>query len=368
MYFASGLSGEGEIRGFSDVGVNVGVTARTIGSKDEALLRALAGTETLVFCDSGAFGEVEFIDGTRRVKDPIAHEDWVAVLNLYRRLGEALKGQLFVVAPDSVGDQEETFLRLERYADEVRRIANLGVSIIVPHQRGTWGLAAFNDRVSEILGDLDFIVGLPSNKAAHEVSALLSFLIAAKPRRVHFLGVGPASRGWGGICDLVTFASPDTEIFCDSVPLRAVVGQGRPFTVSRREAEDDALAAAWSEGVEGVGDYTDTSTIEIDDWLPKSHRSDFVLEIAELSGVSLGRGDLTAICNGSISEWIETVEMNDWGFAVIDRYWSIYAHRAAVPWVERTAICRVFGDTRRGRVLRCEMVTGQLGLFGNRGE
>jgi hypothetical protein len=46
--------------------------------------------------------------------EPISHAEWLRRLSIYQRLADALGNKAMIVAPDQVGNQEETLLRLRR--------------------------------------------------------------------------------------------------------------------------------------------------------------------------------------------------------------------------------------------------------------
>ena len=78
-----------------------------------------------------------------KVVKPVTAERWEKVLSLYERLGTALGSQLFVVAPDMLGNQDVTLERLARYDDRVNPLANLGVPTYAP-LRSRLGFVARN--------------------------------------------------------------------------------------------------------------------------------------------------------------------------------------------------------------------------------
>lgn len=152
LYFASGSNRPADIRGFAAIGHAIGVAAHEVTANAEKELLALRGTGVQVFVDSGAFSEVEFGAAGVSVVAPIDHAAWTERLALYRRLAVALGPQVHVVAPDRIGDQEETLRRLSRYAPELRELRALGANVLVPIQKGTKAQAAFVRDVEEAIG------------------------------------------------------------------------------------------------------------------------------------------------------------------------------------------------------------------------
>ena len=87
-YYASGSNHAGEVLGFAEAGIHVGVSAReTRDLTEQALCYAVREYKARVFVDSGAFAELG--------RDGSSGEapDWPEVLGLYQRL--ALQGAGF---------------------------------------------------------------------------------------------------------------------------------------------------------------------------------------------------------------------------------------------------------------------------------
>jgi len=258
-YYASGTNHVGEVRGYASVGHAIGVTAPEVSQTVEAALLNL-DSAVRVFVDSGAFGE--FTRGT-----PISSAMWVERLELYARLAQGLGRQLAVVAPDKVGDQENSLVRLREHAQRVQHLHRLGAQVIVPLQVGTLSLVEVYDRVWKMLR-CPFTPGLPSNKAALSEEELAALLERRKPERIHFLGLGPKTRRRHGrrLLEIARTLSPGTRVAMDSALRKALVGRAsglRPLTAAEDQVEDELRAGARS-GMEGrdadgwdLPDYTD---------------------------------------------------------------------------------------------------------------
>jgi len=194
-YFASGSNRVGEIRGLAAVGHDVGVAVPELNEKALAELEALAGSDVQVFADSGAFGEVTFdpaVGGCVVVK-PITDAEWVRRLAIYRRLAIALGSQVWIVAPDRVGDQATTLARLERYRDQVVELHELGARVLLPAQRGDVSQAEFYRQACDVLGFAP-VPALPCKKAATSPAEAAAFVAEIEPAHVHLLGCGPRNR------------------------------------------------------------------------------------------------------------------------------------------------------------------------------
>lgn len=222
--FASGSNHAGEIRGFAAVGQPVGVAADECRRACEGALIALAGTGLPVFVDSGAFSEVTFGPTGPRVVKPISHQDWLDRLAMYKRLADVLGDQLYAVAPDMVGFQNETLERLRKYRPQIAAIRKAGAHILVPFQRGSMSLPEFDRRVRDALGFSDYVVAFPMKKGATEPEAIEAFLDYRKPREIHLLGLGAKNPRATGVLSMIQEKSPETAISIDSNKLKAYVG------------------------------------------------------------------------------------------------------------------------------------------------
>ena len=193
--FASGSNRPGQIRGLGELGVDVGVAAPEVSRPAEQEIHRLAGSDVLVFVDSGAFGEVGVgADGDLMVRKPITDQEWRRRLALYRRIARTLGRHAWLVAPDRVGCQVESLERLERYRAQVLELRELGARVLVPLQRGARSQAAIAGDVTSVLGWDGWIPALPCKKAGTSPAEVSAFLAAVTPAHVHLLGLGPRNR------------------------------------------------------------------------------------------------------------------------------------------------------------------------------
>jgi len=263
-YFASGSNSPNVIRAMAARHVNVGVAApelrrvcRFCGSKKggrktscehtaEAALVALAGTDILVFCDSGAFSEVKFNPSTFGfdVVKPITDARWNEIMALYLRLANGLGSQLFVVAPDQVGSQAVTLERLARYSEQLNRIADTGARVMVVAQKGELSQADFYVAAVEaagLTGRQNVVAGLPCKKAATSAEEVAAFVSATAAPHVHLLGIGPASKK---VADyLRPFATSTASVSLDSCWVKGNVGRTNgPGNGPRRHTKNQDAA------------------------------------------------------------------------------------------------------------------------------
>ena len=260
LYFASGANRVGEIWGLTLAGLGVGLaapevmSARTEGDALDAdafrpgVLEAVAlDDDRPVFVDSGAFSEVRFGANGPEVVRPMTDEDWARVFALYQRLAwRSAPGRLSVVAPDRIGDQAVTLERVARYAGELANLDALGARVLFPVQKGGRAMADFFWDACELVG-FEMTPAIPMKKDATSLDDLEAFLRAVKPARVHLLGLGPRSRSFGAVLELVARVSPGTAVQCDSVALRSLVGRTNGPGKGPRAltAAADRMAAQW---------------------------------------------------------------------------------------------------------------------------
>lgn len=341
-YFASGSNHPGEIDGFARAGMNLGATVSEFRKGTEEALRALALTATLIFIDSGAFGEIGFGPNGPFVKKPITAEDWNERLDTYDRLAEALGSQLFVVAPDRVAFQAHTLSLLETYAPRVRALAATGANVLVPHQKGELSLSEFNARAHEILG-CDFIPAIPMKKDATDVQELVTFLETVRPSSVHLLGLGINSPRFSAVEAACLAACPGLSIFCDSVAITSKVGRTggrnggpRPLTLAQDFAREEMIEGLFADGLEGL-DYTDAIG-EPSAWLT----SRGTRELANLIGLD---ADETAELIANVDGWLQDDDRYLWPHveAALDTLWARFVEKATVAARKSRAIESYFG-------------------------
>ena len=229
LAFASGVNDTREIRGFSLAGMPIGASAANLR---EAAIRELLTVQGPLFLDSGAFSEVRFSEDTQRLEIHalISPREWRRRLAIYLRLARALGERLSVVAPDRVGDQEETLLRLARYRPELQEIAQAGAQILIPLQPGAMEHADFYATAQAATGLNDLVPAFTMKKAATSDAAVARFVSAIQPSRIHLLGMGPTNRRVTSVIAAIAQCSPATCVTMDSNRLRAVTGRDRPLT------------------------------------------------------------------------------------------------------------------------------------------
>ena len=406
VYFASGSNHQGEIEGLSSIGFNVGVAAPELSEGALQALTDLAGTGIRVFVDSGAFGEVDFNfpNATARPKKknkrskrqielgmvastppgglpypnlpmgPLVLEEitparWRAILKTYRVLAEALGSQVYLVAPDCVGHQDETLRRLKTYAREIRELHRMGANIIVAMQKavtldvghldpsapgislGKLSREALDERIEAILGFSDFVRGMPMRNRTTTTDEVVDFL-KKRPHvmRVHLLGFGPASRVYVETLKKLAAVRPGLDLTCDSVLIVAQRGKtngpgGGPRRLTKAEDEywRDELGPASFDSYNDAGDYTDAIG-EPSGWLPQSARE----QLADQWGLDKAQRRAwlkdpdTWLQDRDDPEGPKNYELPHVAFD-LDQAWADYNFREKVVERKRVGIQRAFG-------------------------
>ena len=246
-YFPSGSNHAGDIKGLALSGCHIGATVSELNDEAIAEIALCACTGTRIFLDSGAFSEVDR-DDIFKVVAPIADAEWRRRLGVYLLLSIELGEQLYIVAPDRVADQDETLRRLKLYRRQVGLCRVAYANVIVPIQRGRMSMRDFAASAAEALGFDDFIPGIPSKKHATPLPELAAFLEAARPQRLHLLGLGPMSPRYPAVMQAATKIVPRENVTCDSARIRQLVGWGVDGETPR--ALTAANAALEADGVE----------------------------------------------------------------------------------------------------------------------
>ncbi len=247
--FASGTNRTCDIRGTAAAGIPLGVDVSKVS---ESGIKAILKSRVPVLLDSGAFGEVTVCSGKIVVANPISEREWQRRLSIYLRISKALRKhsipalcpRVTVVAPDQVGSQELTLLRLAKFKKAVKAIKAAGAQVIVPLQKGQLDIADFYQKVLAVL-KFNVVPAIPMKKAACSPAEVLRFLKRTGVTSIHLLGIGLANAKAANLIRQIKGVAPEIRISLDSNRIRAAVGHNRPITILEREYVDN-LAESWS--------------------------------------------------------------------------------------------------------------------------
>lgn len=347
--FASGSNRVAEIRGFSKLGIPVGVSVNHL---NETAIQTLIDLGQPVLVDSGAFSEVSFEHGELHVVAPISHADWQKRLAIYLRLAESLGEKALIVAPDQVGNQQETLKRLSRYRDELGKIARTGAILLLPLQVGELSHAEFF-REAVCVAGVPLTPAATMKKASTSNDALIEFLQQVKPTHLHLLGIGIENRRAGRLIRILRHYAPEVRLTLDSNRLRATTGKHRSLTMKEAELRecdmDDLYGAVDSPVLAATGellDYTDLIA------MPSLWASNQDLRnIAVAAGFSMNQAAafLNDPDNFLQQPWPESEEIawieHPLTSAALDRYWVNYAAARVRSSVRTAAIISVFAGS-----------------------
>lgn len=225
LYFASGSSAVGDIRGFARILHPLGVAIPELSERALRELESLATIGVPVFIDTGAFSEVEFGPEGLRVVSPIDDAEWTNRMGISLRLAASLGDRAYAVAPDRVGDQGVTLERLRSNVGALGALRSLGARIVAPIQQGAMAPSEFDRAVADVLGFDDFVRGIPGNKDAMPSHVLENYLRSVRPHAAHVLGVGPKNSRFEEFCAIFSRLIPRARISCDSNLIAANVGR-----------------------------------------------------------------------------------------------------------------------------------------------
>ncbi len=234
--YRSGSSNKTDILGYMQAGAPIGVCVMDAFAPVRKLVARYASDGGKVFVDSGAFRV--FMAGLNNpgVK-PI---DFDVVFSRYREILSDCDcpKNLLLVAPDAVGDQEQSYRLLLRYFDAVKSMIDSGAQLMIPMQKGTLSISEHYQRCVDLFGE-SFVVGLPSNAEALSREEVFSFLQTSTPSHVHFLGCSETM-----LVNEARFKSPDTLFTCDATQFRKHLGKGKLLTEMHSQIADEEVDTA----------------------------------------------------------------------------------------------------------------------------
>jgi hypothetical protein len=282
----------------------------------------------------------------------ITPREWRRRLAIYLRVAQTLGNRLSVVAPDCVGDQDETLKRLALYRPELQQIAELGAQVLIPLQVGARIHEEFYAEATAVAG-VPLVPAFTMKKAATSEEDAARFLRRVKPARIHLLGMGRENFRAPRIVAMIHACSPLTEISMDSNRLRAVTGKKRPMTDLERDLRSRVPENLYSEVDSPVLssaqvrlDYTD-SIYSPGDWATR----DMLREIAISSGFSLSEMHaFFADPNSFIARTMPNSDVCYWEHPLVDfaldRAWRKYVGQVIDANVRTAAIQQTFQQTK----------------------
>jgi len=268
MTYVSGMSATTDYAGCADAGIPVGVQVQDLSAAVERQIAEYANLGGLTFVDSGAFKA--FIKKTT--------VDFDMVLDRYERLATMTDRpeNLAVVAPDVIGTMDETAALQRFYLLRIKRLAKMGVELLMPFQQG-WETAAYVAHYRFLEAAFGPItLAFACNAAAWKPAAVAKLIRVIRPNRVHLLGVG--TKNLDAYSDAVMWNSPSAILSSDANRTRVFLGKGRAITEDTRTG----VKAIYQEAAEEFDQCYDGTEMDFD-----LHHSPGYLEVAEAKELAI---------------------------------------------------------------------------------
>ncbi|GAF72789.1 unnamed protein product, partial [marine sediment metagenome] len=155
-FYRSGASRINDLKGTLDAGVPAGVVITQLSkpAEKELIARVQAGARVMI--DNGAFEK--FPD------DEITVKEATKIVERYNNiLGQVPEqaGNVAVVAPDVIGNQDATIKLIDAVAEDLRDVIDNGGELLVPYQMGDRNLEEYVRSLSGLLGTRKWTLSLP---------------------------------------------------------------------------------------------------------------------------------------------------------------------------------------------------------------
>jgi hypothetical protein len=284
--FKSGANTDSIIDAYRNTKSNIGVDIQSAQPRHITKLADYAQAGGKVFVDSGAFG----------VKRRGGTVDFDKVFEKYSSLVEQSgnsAGNLSLVMPDVLGEQDTTLKLLDHYQAEIKKFIASGARAILPAQNGKLSLSEQYAHYKEKFGP-NIAIGIPSNMDATPKQDVLRFFKQSQPTSVHLLGLGETKPN-DKYLRALKLVSPRTQLSIDATWHRARVGQSRPITEKRADLKLDKA------------DYTELfAEVFHDKWTPENPKEIKALaESFTFGGPAPVAAIAKAIKEGRLPEYLE---------------------------------------------------------------
>ena len=306
MIFRSGASRPADFRGFMKAGVPIGIQIPDCSRRVLALASEAADAGIPVFVDSGEFSRfTASLRAAGEGREPPPALDFERVFTGYLDIAVATRYRenLYLVAPDRIGDPDGTWSLQQHYAPLMRELLGLGTHLIAPAQVGAGSVrsaAQAYRRLNVLLGDPErLILGVPCNKSAITLEALDSLLHETRPRRVHLLGVAADQTHLSALVEVATRYLPIEAVACDANRLRAWING--LFREVRPSIERDLMVES------AHGSDRDILGGALQDW------DETEVDLMDLEPETL-RSVLTEACCPDIDDYVALAAAGDEGF------------------------------------------------------
>lgn len=228
--FRSGMTNKSDFFGCIDSGAPIGVVAGSLTTAQVVnSLPIYLDKGGKAFIDSGAFT----VFRTKEVMD------WTKVFRDYETVADLTDcpQNLWVVAPDSIGNQRGTLDLLLEWRDRILGLIRGGVNVIVPLQCGAMPGQAMVERITDVLGTGQWVAGIPSNKAAMTIDECATL----RHNRFHVLGRVQLDAEQVARLTALRKGNPDALVSADANWLRSRLGLVSSFLEPVNQGQHDGF-------------------------------------------------------------------------------------------------------------------------------
>jgi 3'-phosphoadenosine 5'-phosphosulfate sulfotransferase (PAPS reductase)/FAD synthetase len=142
--------------------------------------------------------------------------DFDDVISRYSKVVEDTQGHVTIVAPNRIGQQQETFNLIEDHMFSLRRLMDVNATVLIPLQKGIKTPYEAFCMSMDILGVESLGVALHSNEQGFSEEDLRNLLSGVlKPTHIHFLSEKTEDLQLDSLKDIVQQTSPETVITVD---------------------------------------------------------------------------------------------------------------------------------------------------------
>ncbi|MBD1389472.1 hypothetical protein IC617_08535 [Neiella sp. HB171785] len=326
--YRSGSSNYTDAQALVDACAPIGICIIDSSGPTRTLLAEYASDGGKVFIDSGAFRVFR-----RHLAGHDEHLDFNAVLARYAEIVAQCTApeQLLLVAPDIVGDQHGSFEIFCRYLPEVQALARAGARIVLPMQVGKLDMLENYQRYLDVI-NFEPVVGLPANAKSISADDALSFLRAAQPSHVHFLGCSETC-----LLHQAAHVVPHTDISSDAMTIRKHIGTNKLLTEMCRQQTDDTVIdyvhgglTKWDE-TEFVG-YIDAIVLEMSNVELKRFANSVSMPVNAV---------LDAAQRESLMDNLDELHFG-YGYEMVSAFWRSECRQAISPEIRRCSITTLY--------------------------
>lgn len=242
-FYSSGLGRSiSDFQGVAESGCPICIALEGLSStvRDAAIFYNASGG--LLLIDSGAYSAATHCSEIDFEK---VMADYLSFAKRCRR-----PDLVMLIAPDILGDQQQTARLQQEYLNEMAAARRTGVSWLIPFQKGWDDFKRYADYANFLRQHLgDFVLGLPQKLNAWEPCEAVQLVKQVDPGQVHLLGLGIRGSRLRPLLGLLWGEKAELKVSHDATRVLANVGNNRPLT----SGVDDDIRNHINEHVEEWG-------------------------------------------------------------------------------------------------------------------